>query len=166
MIERITTAWQNISSMKPETANAVKYLLFFLITADIFGVWWYLKMKVLGSALLIVILIGLAIIMIIESKFERRDNRYTEQKLDNDSKPEMTIKCDECGKKFRTQNELAQHIMAKHIKKKKTDLRKVIDSQKEEPEDETAFGLDNLGFPSSEEYNKRMERGLGGGIGM
>lgn len=154
MIERMKDSWQNIASMSPETVQVVKFFLFGMVVADIFGVWWYLGMKSLGSALLIVILIALAVIMFIERKF----NEVISEK---EVKPIMTIKCDECGKEFRTQNELAQHIMAKHFKKNRQVKAEPKEEPVEEPED-TFGGFGSL--PDSEEYQKRTEEALGGGL--
>ena len=159
MIERIKDSWQNIASMSPETAQVTKFFLFGMVVADIFGVWWYLGMKSLGSALLIVILIALAVIMFIERKF---DEVIPEKEV----KPIMTIKCDECGKEFKTQNELTQHVMVKHYGKKEEKSKEDPKSEpkenpSEEPKDDM-FGFGSL--PDSEEYQKRSEEALGGGL--
>jgi len=155
MIKRIKETWQNILNMTQETALTVKQFLFGLIIVDIFGIWWFFGLKKLGSSLMIVILICLAIILFIENRFEKIETK-------REVKPEMTIKCNECKQEFRTQKELAQHIMAKHFKKKKTDLQKVADPQEieENTEESDVFGFGSL--PSPEEYQKRTEEALGG----
>jgi len=163
LTDRITKTWENIASMTPESLQAVKYFLFGAVVIDVFGIYWYLEMKSLGSALLIVILACLGVIMFLET-------RNYEEKPERGNIKKMTIKCDECGREFRTQNELAQHIMAKHMDKKKkhkSDQRQNDQDREEEPRQESsgdAFGFGQL--PDPEEYQRRMEKGLGGGIGF
>jgi len=51
-----------------EQLKSMKYFLFFIIVADIFGIYWYFGLKKLGIAILLVSMILLGIIFFYETK--------------------------------------------------------------------------------------------------
>ena len=68
MIERITKIRKNFEDMPLESIKTWKVILIFAIITILFGGWWYLDLKKLSGALLIVCLLFLAVFLYLEQK--------------------------------------------------------------------------------------------------
>jgi len=75
MIERITNIIDKFKSMKTKELETYKIITIFLIVADLFGVWYYLKLKSLGGALLLILMVFLALILFLEKNSKGGENK-------------------------------------------------------------------------------------------
>lgn len=131
---KIFEIFENLSKKELES---YKYLGFILIVADIFGVFWYLKARKIGIAILIVLIIFLSIILI----YERR-------------KDEENPKKDKKNSKMGKIEELEQELKELKDKEKKKNSK---DPDEGEIEEE---GYD-FGIPDAAEYNERLKKAVG-----
>jgi len=92
IIEKIKTTIENIKSFDLETLKTIRYCIFVLLVIDLVGIYWYLNLKSLGMAMMIVLCIGIAIILILEqSKMKggnKMENNDEEKEDKEESKPE------------------------------------------------------------------------------
>jgi Na+-transporting methylmalonyl-CoA/oxaloacetate decarboxylase gamma subunit len=77
--ENFKNLMDKASKMTSKELNTYRNALFFLICADIFGLYWFLHMKRLGMMLLIVFLVILGIIMYLESKLPKEKTKVPTQ---------------------------------------------------------------------------------------
>jgi hypothetical protein len=60
--------WKNLlesmKKMSDKDINAWRTILIIMVVADLFGIYWYLNLKTLGTALLIVLIMGFAFLLI------------------------------------------------------------------------------------------------------
>jgi len=122
--ERFGNVLERFKGLDRKTINTYRYALFFLITADLIGVYWYLHLKKIGIALLVIFLCALGFIMFLESKL------HPEPKKEEPTKENK-----------------------KEDKKMETEEKETAGTG--EQEDSNDFGFE-MGLPSSEEFNKRM----------
>ena len=147
MLVYIKNTIKMMQELDADTLQVLKYSLIGLIVVDIFGFWWYFNLKKLGTALLLVFMGCLTIILLLERRLP-----------ENMAKREVEIN----GVKYVEKEE-----KPKKAKKKVIEIEGVKYIQKEEDENkpeekEKKEGMfDNLGLPSSEEYNKRVEESFG-----
>jgi len=78
MIGELKEVVKKAKELDTESLEAIKYSIFVFIVADLFGVFWYFKLKKLGMALLIVFMILLTLILILE--------RRKREEMDEDKK--------------------------------------------------------------------------------
>lgn len=154
MLKRLSDTWKNLTEMQPQTIAGLRNILFILIIADIFGVYWYLRQKKLAFSLMIVIMIFLTIVLIIE---RRQNNKMEQEIFGNPLEGELEEIEEE------VEEEETEEPAEKEEKKPKKEVKKIKKKESKEPKEETqednsGFGM---GLPSSEEYNKRMEDAYG-----
>lgn len=93
MIERIKNIREKLEAMDYETIQSYKTLIIMFIVADVFGLWWYLKLKTLAGGLLIVSIIIFAVFLFYE-RDAKRSKKEVKKKMDMnldlgfDDKPE------------------------------------------------------------------------------
>ena len=66
MIEKITNLIDKFKRMKTKELETYKIITIFLMSADLFGVWYYLKLKTLSGAILLILMVFLALILFLE----------------------------------------------------------------------------------------------------
>ena len=130
MMNKIKLIIRKAKGLNLETLEAIKYSLFVLIALDLFGLFWYLDQKKLGSALLLVCMACLVIVMLLERR------KFINMDYDKKKRKEK-------------------------LEKELRELEKEEKSEKEDKKDEKPGLFGDLGLPSSEEYNKRVEESLG-----
>ena len=69
--ENFNNLLEKAKGLDRKQLNTYRMSLFFLICADIFGLYWFLHMKKLGMMLLIIFLAALGIILYLESKLPK-----------------------------------------------------------------------------------------------
>lgn len=83
--------WKNLKAkaeaLKLSDLQAFRQMMLFVIVADIFGVYWWLKMRNLGIAILIISLICMGIILYLERNAE---NDIKEEKMPKKKKKKKT----------------------------------------------------------------------------
>lgn len=150
--ERLKNTVKWFNSLSLESLKGLRYTLFFVIIADIFGLYWYLRLKSFSIAIMMVSIVVLAIILIRESV------------LRNEIEADKILK----GGYFKKK-------MPKQKKKSSDDEEEEEDDERGEPdydkkkekEDDLGFNLDiglsskNTGLPEPEEHQKRMKKALG-----
>jgi len=129
-------SWKGIiekaQSMKEKDLAAWKFLLMVVIVADLFGVYYYLELKKLGMAVLIVAVIFLAIILFLEGKLPKEAQEISKDEPKKKKEEDyVEIKLTE-GKERVGMGDMGIGI-----------------------------GLGDLGLPSSDEYNKRLKDAYG-----
>ena len=131
-------------NMTRKEIDSWRYTLIFFIVVDIFGIYWFLHQRKLGIALLVVFLIGLGIIMFLESKLPPLPRKKIPPRENQIIKPKEVKKMTE-----------------EETKPKESDEKEV----EEEPGDEfeekgqkDMLGLSNLGLGSSDDFNERMDK--------
>jgi len=143
MIDKLKAIIKQAKALKEKDLEAIRYSLFFLIVVDLFGIYWFLEAKKLGIALLMVIIMFLVVILMLERNLPLKNKSKGGGKM---------------GKNDEEIKELEDKV--KELKKDNKDSGEVEDP--EETSQGLNMGLDfDLGLPSSEEYNKRIEKALG-----
>ena len=71
-----------------KTLNTYKYTLFFLITANLIGVYYFLHLKKIGIFLLVIFLFALGFIMFLESKLPEEKPKIQNNKKEVKKMPE------------------------------------------------------------------------------
>ena len=94
MINKIKDLIQTIKEMDLKTIEAYKYSLIFLLTLDLFGIYYYLGLKKLGISLMLVCIGFLSLFLILERNKKEEENMNI---LDNEqpSEPEDKKKKDD-----------------------------------------------------------------------
>ena len=126
---------EKAQSMNEKDLAAWRYLIMFVIVADLFGVYWYFELKKLGMAILIVSIIFLVIILLLERGLPEKEKEESKEIKKGMSSMGTDIN--------------------QYIKNPK--------EQKPEQENQQSNFMDfgNLGLPNSEEYNKRLKNAMG-----
>jgi len=137
MVINIKEVFKNLKALSYETLEAWKYFFIIFIVVDLFGIYWYLKLKKFGVALLIVCLIALAVILFLERN--KRDELPDEKPSKEDEE--------------RIDRELRKY----EVKNKKSKPKPPEEPQTpmEEP------SMEDFGLPDSGEYNRRLEKAIG-----
>ena len=101
MLSRIKNTIKTIKAWDRETLEVVRYTMFILIVGDIFGIYWYLGLKQLGIALLMVFVVILTFILILERgkevkkmPEEKTEEKPKEEEKKEEKKPEEEVKKD------------------------------------------------------------------------
>lgn len=69
-----------IESIDFETLVALRWLLIIIVVADIFGVYWFLEARKIGTAILISAIFFLMIVLLLEArKFKEMDDKERKQ---------------------------------------------------------------------------------------
>lgn len=144
MIDLIKNTIRKLKELDSETLEVYNYVLFGVIIADIFGIWWYLGWKTIGGSILIVCAVILSILLILKKRrFDIEDKEVNKMgKYD-----------EEIAKKERELKDL------KEKNKKSEELPKNTEKNDSERLNE---GIDNdFGLPDANEYNERVKKALG-----
>lgn len=127
--------WINIiekaRKLDRKSLEAIRFAFFGAIVIDLFGIYWYLKLKSLGGALLIVLIMGLTLVLLLE-----RGLPQPPQKPNKKVKKEVE-KMD-----------------------KESEEQETPEVEQEQPE-ESLMGDIDTGLPNAEEYQKRAKAALG-----
>jgi len=123
MLDRFKEVIERAKKLDLKTLEAFKILIFIFIGLDLFGLWWYLEVKTLAGALLIVSIIALAIILFLERRLQNKMVEDEETSEEEDKKEEP--------------------------------------KDKEEKDSGYGFNIPDLGLPSAEEYDKRLQKAIG-----
>jgi len=134
MIERIKEVNRKFKKMDLETINAYITGLFFIVVVDVIGIWYFLELKKVAMAILIVSMGVLTILLINKSK---KEVKMLEEQEEQEEEEETEEEEEEKPKK---------------VKKTK---------KKSKPEKEEggfmSGGFMMPGLLDSDEYNKRFE---------
>ena len=135
--DKCRNAIEKAKNISQKDLEAYRYTIIFIIVVDLFGVFWYLKLKSLAMAILIVCIIFLCLILILERNKQddsRQDSKQTKNKQNGGNK----------------KMEEPQEQMPKETEEVQEDT-----SQLE------GIGEFDLGLPDADEYQKRAEKALG-----
>jgi len=146
MRERLETTNKNLQKLTYKELTIAKNFMIFLVVVDLFLVFWYLGLKKLGMALLIVFLIIFAVILfLLKSKEPDKPKKMGKSiipaKKEDKKKMEDIF---EGMNQEETEEEVEEETTEESLKKKKDD-----------------FGLGEISFPSSEEYQKNLNEAFG-----
>ena len=135
--DKCRNAIEKAKNISQKDLEAYRYTIIFIIVVDLFGVFWYLKLKSLAMAILIVCIIFLCLILILERNKQdnsRQDSNQTKNKKNGGNK-------------------------------KMEENQEQIPKETEEPKEETSqpegIGEFDLGLPDADEYEKRAKEALG-----
>jgi len=134
MINRLNKTVRLIKGWDKETLESLRYALLVIIGVDLFGIIWYLKLKTLGIAIMLVAMIWLVIILSVE---RRLPDKMCEEKQNKKHEPDDEEPEEDLG--------IFEGM----------DLGLGTNESNEESESS---------LPSAEEYNKRLENALGSGF--
>lgn len=127
--------WKNLiekaRKLDRKSLEAIRFAFFGAIVIDLFGIYYYLKLKSLGGALLIVLIMGLTLVLLLE-----RGLPQPPQKPNKKVKREVK-KMDEESEEQKTQ-----------------------ETEQEETQESLMGDLDT-GLPNAEEFQKRAKAALG-----
>jgi len=140
-MNRIYQTIENMQSWSYETLESIKFTLFFVIVVDVFGVWWFLELKRLGSAIMVTCLICLGVILWLQMSKDPKIKK-------KEGKKKMTKEITVDGKKY---------VEVKSDKKEKPEK----EEKEEKSEKEEGF---DLNLPSGEEMEDRLSRAFGSGL--
>lgn len=102
--ERIKEVVKIFEEMDLETIKAYKWMIMVLIVADIFGFWWFLGLKQLAVAVLLV-LVGFLTIFIIQERRRLEKMPEDEEEEDEDKKEDEDKPKEEKEKKTEKEEE-------------------------------------------------------------
>ncbi|KKL49662.1 hypothetical protein LCGC14_2313260 [marine sediment metagenome] len=136
--------WKNVieksRKLDAKSLEAIRYFLMGMLILDLFGIYWYLELKKLGGALLMVIVFLLVIVMFLESNLprsRREVKKMNEQELEP-KKPKAEGKSEESkDNKDKKETEETQEVETPNI-----------------------LG-EGTGLPSAEEYEKDISKAFG-----
>jgi len=81
ILKNIQEIIKKAKALDLKSLEALKYTLFVFVVADLFGVYWYLNIKKLGIALLMVMIVALSVILILERRLnDKMEENKTEEK--------------------------------------------------------------------------------------
>lgn len=138
MIDNLIIMNEKFINSKPEALDTYKNLVFFIVLIDVVGVFWFLKYKSLGIAILLVLMGVLVYILIIERRVKNK-MVYDEEDVEEDTEDENDDEYDD----------------------EEEDNRPLKKSKKKKVESSTSSNEMDFQLPSSEEYNKRVEKAFG-----
>ncbi len=139
IIEKLTNVIAKARALDRKSLEAVRFTIFGLIIANIFGLWYLLEWKKLSAALLIFLILALVIILLLERNLPLPPIK----KIKKEDKPKM-------DKETKTKEEQPDEYL---------DL---TPKQPKEKEQSTGvFGNMDLGLPNAEEFQERAEKALG-----
>lgn len=130
--------FQGIRELSEKDANMWKDVIIFFIIVDLLGVFWYLKLRALGGALLIIAIIFLVLVLSLP------------ESLKNAKKPYPTT-------------ELTPQNPNKTLKEEKQPKMPEEKQEVEDTRQPNQFGFD-LGLPSADEMDDRLKDALGESI--
>lgn len=130
-----TLAWMD--SIQMQTLKAFEGFLYFMIVADLFGIYWYLNHKRFALSLLIVIIVLLMAVYFLK----------------------LRVKSEKEVEDFMARGRPKKKTEKKEPKK----VRKENPKDKKEDSDDTESDFE-MGIPDADEYQKRIEKALGSGF--
>jgi hypothetical protein len=131
---------ETIENMPKKDIDAWISIIVVLICANLFGVYWWLKLKVLGGALLLVCIFILALLLFFSSKGSQKKQRPKNKMKGGKNKMEEKKRLKEDKDDEDTEDE---------------------DLEEDDNKQGSAFGDIDFGLGSSEEYQERMDDALG-----
>jgi len=108
MIERITNIIDKFKNMKTKELETYKIIAISLIVLDLFGLWYYLKLKSLAGAILLILMVFLALILFLEQNSKggkNKMNTMTDNFDEDDGYLDLTEPKEEPEKKGKKEEE-------------------------------------------------------------
>lgn len=139
-------------SMSSEEVQVYKYLLMVLLIFDLVGLYWYLNLKALGIACMLVIMGFIAVFLLLEKQMKGGGNKMTEEKQTAQQIIDEIKKLDK-EKELKSLNDKRDKLRKELGKEEYVDLTPKEDK-------ETGLGLD-MGLPDADTYQERANKALG-----
>jgi hypothetical protein len=136
MIQSVKNTIHNLKQLDLETLNTLKIMMFVFIVVDMVGVYWYLELKKLAVALLIVLMGCLTIILLLERRKQPIEKMSKKKKKDGNRKERI-----------------------EQLQEKLNKLKQKEDIQEKDTEEIEEQGM--FGLPDPDEYEKRAQKALG-----
>jgi len=101
--------WKNLiekaRKLDRKSLEAIRFAFFGAIVVNLFGIYWYLKLKSLGIALLIVLIMGLTLVLLLErglpqppqkpiKKTKKEDKKMTEESQEVEQEEPQELETD------------------------------------------------------------------------
>jgi len=92
--ENLNNVWKKLKELDEKTLLSYQNTIFFIVIADLIGIYYFLGLKSLGTAILIVSLVALGLILWLtrelpeEKRNKRRKPKKMEEKEEKTEKPE------------------------------------------------------------------------------
>ena len=99
--DNLKNVWEKLKSLDENKLLGYQNAIFFIVIADLIGIYYFLGLKQLGTAILIVSLVALALILWLlrelpeEKRKRRRKPKKMEQKEEKTEKPEKKVEEEE-----------------------------------------------------------------------
>lgn len=161
--QRIKNVSSRLGALELESLDIIKKVLFGVIVADIFGIYWYFELQTLGTGILILTMFMLGLVLFLENQKSGLDfntvrgaaQTYLEDKFHNNKV--------EGGNNKMEQSEPVEKAPVETPKEEVKEEPKV-EAKKEEPKPEEPKQQEGqeFGFPDAAEYEKNMEKAFGG----
>ena len=139
--------WTNliakVRALNRKSLEAIRFAIFGIIVADIFGLWYLLGWKRLSAALLIFLILALVIILLLERNLPLEPSK----KVKKEVKPKMQNEQTETQEQPEEYLDLAQN--------------QPKEQPREQEKSEGIFSNMDLGLGNPDEYQDRMENALG-----
>ncbi len=141
MLTKLQNLIEKAKELDLKTIEAIEYFIFGIIIADLFGLYYLLEWKSIAVAILIVCIIAFALLFSLgKKKLWQMPDKQNKVKKEVKKMPEET-----------------------ENKEDKEDKQEPVNKEEPEQEESQGLGMDmnmDIGLPSSEEFNKRMEEAL------
>ena len=137
IIKNLTNVIAKARALDQKSLEALRFTIFGIIIANIFGLWYLLGWKRLAAALLIFLIISLVIILLLERNLPYKKHI---NKIKKEEKPKM-------NEETETKEEEYKDLTPKEPKQKE--------------QSEGMFGNMDLGLGNVEDYQDRVEKALG-----
>lgn len=141
LLKNWTNLIEKARKLDAKSLEAIRYAIIGFLLLDLFGIYWYLELKKLGMALLMVSIVLMFAVILLESNLPR-SRREVKNKMEQELEP----------KKPEEENQSSDS----EDKEEKKDKKEEKPEEDEEPEQSSILG-EGMGLPDAEEYNKRME---------
>lgn len=135
-----------IENFTEQDLNAAKYLIMFLIIADLFGVYYFLSQKKLAILLLILLIFALTFIFIVSKP------KNPPEPLKTPPKPLLEKKS--------KRNHRVKRRKPKKMPENKQESEEYLDLS-ERKEESSDFEFGEMGLPSANDVQNRMDDALG-----
>jgi len=101
MLDKIKGVIKTFNQMSLEDIRAYKIVCIVLVVADLFGIYWYLGLKKLGIALLMVVIAFLAVFLYLEREKSPDEPRDTSHSKPSPKFHEIMPSSDDYNKRLR-----------------------------------------------------------------
>ena len=141
IIKNLTNVIAKARALDQKSLEALRFTIFGIIIANIFGIWYLLGWKRLAAALLIFLIIALVLILLLERNLPLAPSK----KIKKEDKPKMEQETE--------------------TKEEYLDLTPNQPEKQEQPkqkeQSEGVFGNMDLGLGNTEDFQDRIENALG-----